>query len=141
MTVIAANEFHDFIASRITSGDADGAHRRFCARIDHAQFFDGRINFFDQFGQLRFNQRRSAIARTACGCFLQGLDDAGVSVADDHGTPGTDVVDVLVAVDVADGAALGPGDERRRAADVVIRADRAVDAARHEGLRFFKSSS
>ena len=69
------------------------------------------------------------------------IDDAGMGVADDHGAPGTDVVDILVAVDVADGTAFGPGNERRRAADAVIRADRAVDAARHEGLRFFKSSS
>ena len=141
VAVIAADEFHDFIAARIAPGDADGAHRRFRTGVDHAQFFDGRIDFFDQLGQLRFNQRRRTIARAAGGRFLQGLDDAGMGVADDHGAPGTDVVDVLVAVDVADGTAFGPGNERRRAADAVIRADRAVDAARHEGLRFFKSGS
>ena len=141
VAVIAADEFHDFIASRIAAGGADGAHRRFRAGIDHAQFFDGRVDFFDQFGQLRFNQRRGAIARAARGRFLQGLDDARVGMADDHGTPGTDVVDVLIAVDVTDGTAFGPGDERRRTADTVIRADRAVDSARHEGLRFGKSRS
>mgnify|MGYP000364509108 CR=1 FL=1 len=48
-------------------------------------------------------------------------------MADDHG-PGADVVDVFVAVDVGNGTALGPGDERRRAADAAVGTDRAIDA-------------
>ena len=73
--------------------------------FDHAQFFNGRVDFSDQFGQIRFDDRRGAVAGTAFSCFLKGFDDAGVGVADDHG-PGADVVDVFVAVDVGNGTAL-----------------------------------
>ena len=140
VAVVAADEFDDFFPSRIAPGGTDGAHRRFGTGVDHAQFFNGRVDFSDQFGQIRFDDRRGAVAGTAFSCFLKGFDDAGVGVADDHGAPGADVVDVFVAVDVGNGTALGPGDERRRAADAAVGTDRAIDAARHEGLRFGKGS-
>ena len=138
MAVVAADEFDDLFSAREAAGGADGAHRRFRTGIDHAQFFDGRVDLANEFGQIGLDEGRCAVARAPFGGFLEGFDDAGMGVADDHGTPGSDVVDILVAVDVGDGTALGPGDKRRRAADTAVGTDRAVDAARHEGLRFGK---
>ena len=105
VAVVAADEFDDFFPSRIAPGGTDGAHRRFGTGVDHAQFFNGRVDFSDQFGQIRFDDRRGAVAGTAFSCFLKGFDDAGVGVADDQ-WPRSDVVDVFVAVDVGNGTAL-----------------------------------
>ena len=55
-------------------------------------------------------------------------------VAEDVRAPGADVVDVGLAIDVLDAAALGAADEERLAADVAEGADRGVDAAGDQGL-------
>ena len=61
-----------------------------------------------------------------------GLDHGGMAVAEDHRAPGADQVDVAVAVDVGDVGPLSRGHEARRAADRAERADRGVDATRHD---------
>ena len=52
------------------------------------------------------------------------VEHHGRRVAEDQRPPGADVVDVLVAVDVPDAAALAAGHERRLAADGAEGADR-----------------
>lgn len=140
MAVITSLEFDDFIAARKTAGDAQGAHGGFRAGIDHAQLFDRGIDALDEAGNFRFEQGRRAIARAAGRRFLQGLDDAGMGVAGDHGTPRTDVIDIGVAVDIGDGRSFGRGDKWRCAADASVRTDGAVDATGHEGLGVLKCS-
>ena len=39
MTVVAAFELNNFVTSRIAPSKADGTHRCFCARVDHANQF------------------------------------------------------------------------------------------------------
>jgi hypothetical protein len=51
------------------------------------------------------------------GGALDGFDDGREGVAEDHGAPGAEVVDVAVAVGVVEVGALGALDEGRRAAD------------------------
>ena len=64
---------------------------------------------------------------------LKRLDDrradAGMGVPQDHRPPRADVIDVLVAVDVVQVGPLGPGHERRLAADRPERPRRAVHSA------------
>jgi len=55
-------------------------------------------------------------------------------VAEDHGTPGAEVVDIAIAVRVDDPSAMGPLDKRRRAADCTKSSHRRVDAARKKSL-------
>jgi hypothetical protein len=50
-------------------------------------------------------------------------------VAEDHGTPGAEVVDVAVAVGIGEPCALGSFYEGRRAADRSKGTNRRVDAA------------
>ena len=134
VAVVAALEFDDFISACKSAGDAQGAHGSFRAGIDHAQLFDRRIDGFDETGDFRFKQGRRAVTRAAGSRFLQGLDDAGMGVAGDHWSPGTDVIDIGIAVDIGDGRAFGRCDEWRRTVDAPIRTDGTVDAAGHEGL-------
>ena len=57
-----------------------------------------------------------------------------MAVAEDHRPPGADVVDVALAVGVAEVRALGARDEARRAADGAEGAHRRVDAAGDDAL-------
>ena len=59
-----------------------------------------------------------------------GLDDGRVGVAEDHGAPGADQVDVLVAVDVGQARTLRRFDEAGGAADGAEGAHRGVHPAR-----------
>ncbi len=135
VAVIAADEFQNLVASRVAARETQSAHRGLRAGIDHADHLDGGIDALHELRELAFEQRRRAVARAARDGLLQGFHDIRMGMADDHRTPGADIVDVFVAVDVKDAVAFGAGDERRVAVDVRIGADRAVDAARHEVFR------
>jgi len=57
-----------------------------------------------------------------------------VAVTEKEGAPGTDIIDVFVAVGVEDVGALATSDEGRVAADAAAGADGGVDAAGYELL-------
>src|SRR5207302_9938554 len=111
-------------------------HRRLGARADEANQVDAGERLLDKPGQLDFGFRRRTVARAAGGCVLNGGDNAWVGVTRNQRTPGREVVDVAVVVDVPDRGALGAGDEAWRAANGAKCPDGRVDAARQELLRF-----
>ena len=63
---------------------------------------------------------------------LQGRHDGRVTVAEDHRSPGADVVEVAVAVDVEQIGPRGAVEEDRLAADAAERPGGAVHSAGHE---------
>ena len=70
--------------------------------------------------------------------FGDGGSDCRMSVAQNHGAPGADVVDVAIAVDVEQVGALRPLREEGFAADRFEGAYRRVHAARGDALRAFE---
>ena len=69
------------------------------------RLFDGRVDPAHEFGRsdsTTVGRRSSYPVRP----LPEGFYDAGMGVADDHRSPGADVVDVFVAVDIGDGTAL-----------------------------------
>jgi hypothetical protein len=68
----------------------------------------------------------------------QRLEDRVRTMAQDERAPGTDEVEVTVAVDVPDPRALTAGNERRASAHRAIGTDRAVDAAWNQALRLLE---
>ena len=138
VAVVAADELDDLRASREAACKAQGAHRRFRARVDHAHELHRRISLLHEAHEVGFERRRCAVACAACGSFGERGDDGGMRVSGDERPPRQHIVDVLVAVDVEDVRALAARDKRRIAVDVSVGAHGAVDASRHEGLRFFK---
>ena len=80
-------------------------------------------------------RRRRAEGGSARGRIGDGLDHLGMGMAVDQRSPGADVVDVSVAVDVGDLRAFGTVDEQRVAPDQAHRPHRRVDAARKQQLR------
>ena len=81
-------------------------------------------------GELHLGFGRRAVAGAAADRFGEGGDDALIGVPDDHRAVAADVIDVVVAVDIGDEAALGLADEQRRPADGFEGADGRADARR-----------
>ena len=93
--------------------------------------------------------RMASASSTSCGvgapklvpmasAFSMRRENLRMAVPQQQRSPGADVIDVLVAVDVEKVRALAARDEGRIPADAAERAHRRVDAARNDLLRFPK---
>src|SRR5215470_15005672 len=134
MTMIAALELHDLIAPRVAARQPDSAHRRLSARIDQAHPLDGRERGMDFLRQLYLHLGWSAIAGSAFGCLDNGLDDSGMSMSQDHGTPRAAIIRIGVAVHIGDVRPCRLADEQGGAADGSESPHRTVDPARNQAL-------
>ena len=134
VAVVAAVELDDEVAFGEAAGEADGGHGGLGAGVAHADLFDGghpvgdgaAISTSKGFGMPK------EMPSLATSWMVLVMTVGGV--AEDVRAPGADVVDVGLAIDVLDAAALGAADEERFAADVAEGADGRVDAAGDEGL-------
>ena len=133
MAVVGAGELDQLLAPGNGPREADRAHRRLCARVDHPDHLDRGEAVADRGCKLDLALGRRAVAGPAGGGLGHRLDDAGIGVAENQWAPGADPVDVAVAVDVDQLEALAALDEDRIvAADRPHRPHRRIDAARHE---------
>ena len=134
VAVVAAFELDDEVAAGESAGEADGGHAGFGAGSDEAELFDGGKAACDELGEVGFGGDGGSEAG-AFGCgLLDGLDDGREGVAEDHGAPGAEEVEVAVAVRVEEVGPFGVSHERRVAADGAEGADGRVDSA---GKEFF----
>ncbi len=69
---------------------------------------------------------------------MQGILDALVTVAKNHGAPGTDVIDVALVVFVVQVGALGVLEENGRTTDTAKRPDRRIHATGDVFLSLFE---
>ncbi len=102
MAVITAFKLDDGVAASGGAGDADGGHGGFSAGADEAHFLNGGIAGDDAFGEVGLGSGGGSEAGGVGGGALNGFDDGRKGVAEDHGTPGAEVVDVAVAVGVGE---------------------------------------
>ena len=107
VAVIAAFELDDDVAAGGGAGEADGGHGGFGAGADEAHFLDGGIAGDDALGEIGLGGGGGAEAGGVRGGALDGFDDGREGVAEDHGAPGAEVVDVAVAVGVGEVGACG----------------------------------
>ena len=92
----------------------------------------------DRFGEFDLLFGGRAEAGAARDGVVQGVEDDGMPMAQNERSPGTDVVDVFVAVGIEDVGAFAAFDEGRRAADAALGAHRGVNAAGNGELRAFE---
>lgn len=88
----------------------------------------------DEGGEVGFGGGGGPEAGGTAGGFADGLDGGGKGVAEDHGSPGTEEVEVAVAVFVVEVCSFGMGDEGWLAADGAEGADGRVNSAGEDGL-------
>ena len=84
----------------------------------------------DFFGQLDLALGRRAKREAVERGFLHGFEYGGVAMAQDHGAPGADVVDVFLAVGVPEIGTLGTLHKTGRTAHGAESAHRGIDPAR-----------
>ncbi len=100
MAVVAAFELDDFIAVGVAARQADGAHGGFGARVHHAHHIHRRHQLGDQLRHFDFHLGRRAEAQAALRRFDHRVADRRVVMPQHHRPPGTDIVDIGLAVGI-----------------------------------------
>ena len=108
--VVLALELHDLVATGVGPGDAHRVHRRLGARHGHPHLVDPAGQLLDQLHRDDLVLRRQREADALAHPLVDVVVDALVAVAQDHRPIAHPQVDVLVAIDVPDHAALAPID-------------------------------
>ena len=117
MPVIAALELERQVAAGESAGDAKSAHRRLGAGIHQANQFHARLGSADKLGELDFAFRRRSETGADLEYSLQRVDHRLRAMAEKQRSPGTDVVDIAVPIDVDQPRSFASGDESRCSAD------------------------
>ena len=134
VAVIAAFELDDDFPARGGPRQADRRHGGLGAGADEAQLFDRGIAGDDLLCQIGFGGRGRSKAGAVRSGLLDRFDHGRKSVAEDHRSPGTEVVNVAIAIGVPQIGALAALDKGRLATHGAKGADRRVDPA---GKQFF----
>ena len=129
VAVVAAFKFDEQIASGETASEAERAHGGFGAAGDEADFLQERNGAANLLRELDFEFGGDAVAGALLRLIGDGGGDGGIGVAEQHGAPGADEIEQLIAVGVVEILALAAFDDERFAADGAEGADGRVDAA------------
>ena len=138
MTVIAPLELDDLIAARVAASQANGAHAGFRARTHEAHGFDIGHDLDDFFGNKRFAFGDGAERQTRVNGGVHGFNHGRMVVAEDHRTPGADVIDVAATFGIPHVGAFGATDKARCAANTLESAYGRIHAAGDALLSTFK---
>ena len=100
--LITAGNFDDEVASGKAAGEADGARLGGfgAAGNETEDFFEEWNGALDALGELDFEFGGDAVAGSLLGLIGNGGDDGRMGVAEQHGAPGPDKIEQLVAVGV-----------------------------------------
>ena len=130
MAVVAALELDDLISPREATCQTDGTHRRLRPRVHHAHtLYRGEELRANKLCHLDLTGITSPVARTLLQLTADSLLDGRVSVPEEQGPPGADVVDVFIAIDVKDVGALAVIDIEGGEAYRAEGTHRAIDSA------------
>ena len=135
MPVIAARKLHDARPVGECPCHADRAHRRLSAGADEPHSLHRRHQRPHQFAELVLEGGGCSEARAVLGRRADGANQPARRMAVNQRAPRHHVVDVGVAVDIANRCPGGAADEQRRPADCLKGTDGAVDAAGENGAR------
>ena len=117
VTVVAAFEFDDLVASGVTTGQAYGRHGGLCAAGGQAHHLHAGQVITNPLGQLHLATGWRTERQAPFGGLLNRLNHLGVGMPNNRRTPRADGVDITVAVCVPEIGAIGLGKKARRPAD------------------------
>src|SRR5436190_14353123 len=100
MTVVAAVKLDDAISTGETSCKSDRTHRRFGPGIHQPDLFNGWNELADQFRQFHLTSCRRAERSANLENFLEGAKNFRLAMSEKERPPRTDIVDVLIAIDI-----------------------------------------
>ena len=129
VSVIAALELDNLVPTGGAPGQPDGGHHSLGTGVDHAHHFNARHQLHHELGNLHLPGSRCAERQSVPDSFLHRLPDHGVVMAQNHGAPGADVVQIIPAVHIIDVAALGSLDKAGRQPHGTVGPDGGIHAA------------
>src|SRR5699024_3959237 len=106
VAVVAALKLDELVPARGPTGQTQGGHHRLGAGVDHAHHFQPGHHLHHQLGDLHLPGGGGAEAQAVHHGFFHRFPNDGVVVAQNHGAPGTHIVNVAAALYIIDGAAL-----------------------------------
>ena len=83
MSVIAAVELHDLVATRVAARETHGAHQRLGTRRNQSYLFEAGHSRDHRFGEQDLTRRRRAEGRSLTRRLAKGVHDVGVRVAEE----------------------------------------------------------
>src|SRR6185312_15751845 len=137
VAVVAALKLDKKWTPRKAARQAYRRHAGLCSRRNEAQLLNRRKTLLNQPRELRLGSSAGAKAGAALGGLLNGLHRGRKRMAQQHRPPGTEEVDVAVAVGVRKPGATGAGDKWWMTADSAKCADGRVDATGQQLLGAF----
>ena len=111
MTVITAIKLDDFLPAGVAPGKPDSAHCCFRTGINHADHLNGGHHFYNNVCHLHLKLCRRSITGAQFHSFLKGVDYFRVSMAQYHGSPRTDIVNIFIAIHIPDDTPIRFGNE------------------------------
>ena len=136
--MIASGKFENHVTTCVASRQTNRRHGRLGPGVHHAHHLNGGKGLDDQLRQADLTFCRRPKAASVCGGLLYCCDDLRMRMAEDQGPPGTNVVQVDVAIHIIKPCSGGTLDERRLQVDRFEGPYRAVHTARDELLRLLK---
>mmetsp|Transcript_14458 Transcript_14458/g.28563 ORF Transcript_14458/g.28563 Transcript_14458/m.28563 type:complete len:393 (-) Transcript_14458:26-1204(-) len=133
VSVVATLKLDDLVTLRVSSHKAQHAHARLGSRVGETHHLHAGNSVDDHLCENVLIQRRRSKRRTLLERLHKSLVDLGDAVAADGRAPGSDVVDVLVAINVEHIRALDRVKHHRLAADRLEGTDRRRYTAGHDG--------
>ena len=115
VTVIAAFELDDLVPAGEAAGEPDARHGRFGAAVHHPHLLDRGHPFADQLGHLDFEWIWNSEADAPHHRFMDRIDHYARCMTQNRRAPGSDVINVLVAIDVPNLCAFSALDKERLA--------------------------
>ena len=134
VTVVVALELDDFVAASEAAGEAHTGHGGLGSGVGHADLFDGRNPIDDFLRHLDFADMGDSVGNSILGGLVDGVGDGNGRVSEDVRAPGTNVVDVVFAIDVLDTGAFGAAHKEGVAIDVLKGAHGGVHSTGNQGL-------
>ncbi len=132
MAVVIAREFDHDIAPREPAGQTQSAHRGFSSRIHQPHLLDRRHGRDDQVGQFTLGLGRRSEARPAGNRRLERRGHGWMAMPEDHRSPGADVIDVAIAVEIEEIRPAAPLEKNRFPADSAKSSSGTIHAAGHQ---------
>mmetsp|Transcript_10241 Transcript_10241/g.17627 ORF Transcript_10241/g.17627 Transcript_10241/m.17627 type:complete len:515 (-) Transcript_10241:180-1724(-) len=138
VAVVAPVELDDLLAAGEGAHQAEHAHAGLGTRVSETDHLHGGDGINHGLGELILQGRGSTERGTLIKSDLESIQNLVVGMAADSRSPGSNVVDVFVAIHVVGVGTLHAIEDHGVAADRFESADRRRDSTRHKTLCFLK---
>mmetsp|Transcript_2135 Transcript_2135/g.3011 ORF Transcript_2135/g.3011 Transcript_2135/m.3011 type:complete len:293 (+) Transcript_2135:655-1533(+) len=138
VSVVASFEFDNLFTSGESTNKTDHSHAGFSSRVCESNHFHGWHSSNNSLGQFIFQWARSTEGGSLFHGCLDSVQYIIISMSQNGRSPGSNVIDVLVLVNIPGVSTLYPVEDNRVSSDTLESTYRRRHTSRHQGLCFSK---